>query len=382
MAVDHATLIMAIACAGASLSIATFAVWMATPIDRFLLTWMSGIGLIVVHALLYARYVGTADPVDLVLALAVMPMALALIRAASVQFRDGGLPVGSTIATAAIGVFGCLAPMYLGLDGAALIFDNTWAGLMLMWTALIYAGQRADSPIQLGAIAGLYAVCALSFFACGAALVIDGRLVLGAAPVNLVENTSAVVWIVSMTGIGGLSLALAQARRAHGHRRDALTDPLTGLLNRRGLIEHHGERPMSPGQAILMFDLDRFKQINDRFGHAIGDRFLTGFADVLTREIGLAGTAARIGGEEFAVVLPAPRTGGTSAIEAADRIRRRFADSVIVADGNPVSATVSVGIAFADATRTDFQERLIAADRSLYDAKRRGRNCVVLAAVA
>jgi diguanylate cyclase (GGDEF)-like protein len=382
MAVDHATLILAIACAGTSLSVTALAVWLTTPVDRFLLTWMGGAALIVAHALLYGRYIVSAAPIDLGAALLVLPMALALVRSAAIQFRDSVLPITSTLVSGAIGILVCVTPLFFGLDGLALVGDNTWAGLMLAWTAHDYARQRAASPVQIGAIAALYAICSVAFFACSVELLRDGRMALGAAPVNAVENASAAVWIVCMTGIGGLSVALAQARRAHGHRRDALTDPLTGLLNRRGLVERHGERPMPVGQAILLFDLDRFKEVNDRFGHAIGDRFLIGFAETLNRELGLDGTAARIGGEEFAVVVPATRIGRAAVVDTADRIRRRFADLVVVVDGRPVTATVSAGVAFATCDATDFEERLVAADRSLYDAKRSGRNCVVLAVAA
>lgn len=375
MPIDHATLIMAIACTGTSLAIASLAVWLATPVDRFLLSWMGGVGLIVVHALLYSRYVVTADPILLISALAVLPPGLALLRAAATQFRDGRLPTIPMIVAGTVGIVLCTTPMVWSLDGLALIFDNLWAALMLGWTAAAYAEQRSASPIQIGAIAALYAICALSFVACGIALAVDGRLSLGVAPVNEVENVSAVVWIISMTGIGGLSLSLAQARRAHGNRRDAVTDQLTGLLNRRGMIERHGARPMAIGEAVLIFDLDRFKNINDRFGHAIGDRFLIGFAETLNAELGVRPTVARIGGEEFAVILSSEA--GHAAAEIADRIRRRFADVVVDADGTPVGATVSAGVAYATTTALAFDERLDAADRSLYAAKRGGRNRVV-----
>ncbi len=71
-----------------------------------------------------------------------------------------------------------------------------------------------------------------------------------------------------MTGIGALSLALHQWRLAARHRLDAITDPLTGLLNRRALFDEYGTRPMGTTTAVIVFDIDHFKSVNDRFGHA------------------------------------------------------------------------------------------------------------------
>ncbi|TGP39692.1 GGDEF domain-containing protein, partial [bacterium M00.F.Ca.ET.229.01.1.1] len=93
-----------------------------------------------------------------------------------------------------------------------------------------------------------------------------GRLVLGHAPSNWAEDLSLIIVIASMTGIGGLSLALNQGRLAQHHRRNALTDPLTGLLNRRALFDLHGEAPVGAFMAVVVFDLDGFKAINDEFG--------------------------------------------------------------------------------------------------------------------
>jgi diguanylate cyclase (GGDEF)-like protein len=106
-----------------------------------------------------------------------------------------------------------------------------------------------------------------------------------------------------MTGIGALSLALNQGRLARHHRRDALTDPLTGLLNRRALFDMHGNVPVGAFTAVVVFDLDNFKAINDEFGHAAGDEVLRVFAAELAGNLRQTDVAARMGGEEFALVL-------------------------------------------------------------------------------
>jgi diguanylate cyclase (GGDEF)-like protein len=160
----------------------------------------------------------------------------------------------------------------------------------------------------------------------------------------------------------------------------ATTDGLTGLLSRRRLLElgeqnlaraQRYERPLS----VLALDLDHFKQVNDRFGHAAGDVVLVAVADVLrgqTRQHDLVG---RTGGEELAVILP--ETGLEAAERLAQRIRLRIRELRPTSDGNEMSVTASLGAAQASPTDHSIQDLLKRADRALYSAKGRGRDCVV-----
>ncbi|MCL4810659.1 MAG: diguanylate cyclase [Thermoanaerobaculia bacterium] len=160
----------------------------------------------------------------------------------------------------------------------------------------------------------------------------------------------------------------------------ALTDPLTGLANRRAFEEaleaelaragRHG-RPAS----LLFLDLDHFKAVNDSHGHAAGDEILSGFAAVLRRGCRRGDLAARIGGEEFAVLLP--MTGRVPATLVAERIRRATEGHAL---GQTVSVpvTVSVGVASTEEGTEAFEvSRLLRrADAALYRAKAEGRNRV------
>jgi len=158
----------------------------------------------------------------------------------------------------------------------------------------------------------------------------------------------------------------------------ARTDPLTGLLNRRGLTERGDiefSRARRAGQplAIILCDLDHFKAVNDLCGHESGDQVLERFANLLrVRKRGLD-AAARTGGEEFALLLP--DTDGVHALAVADRIRRAMADAF---SDDPVPLTLSLGIASYPQNGASAAEVMRAADAALYAAKLGGRDRAVL----
>ena len=167
---------------------------------------------------------------------------------------------------------------------------------------------------------------------------------------------------------------------------DARTDHLTGLLNRHGFFEAAArvlaETPPQRPVSLLAFDLDHFKAINDRFGHAGGDAVLALFADV-AREVtqdSAGAVVVRLGGEEFAALLPGQ--GHRSARQVSERIAQRFAAAASRRDGLGIPATVSIGLAVAMAGEADLPDLLSAADRALYRAKALGRNRIEVAAAA
>jgi len=185
----------------------------------------------------------------------------------------------------------------------------------------------------------------------------------------------AFVTICSAYLFGGL----AKDRIAASYRRASLTDPLTGVANRRSFVDT-GERLLTrasrAGQptAFLMFDLDRFKSINDRFGHQAGDAVLTAFCRLAAAQLRPADLFGRIGGEEFAMLLP--DTDAQDAIRLAERLRTAFAATSHAVGGHAVTATVSVGVAISDGADADLDALLKTADEALYRAKLAGRNCV------
>lgn len=169
-------------------------------------------------------------------------------------------------------------------------------------------------------------------------------------------------------------------RNAEELERLATTDGLTGLCNRRHfmtLAEREWERARRYGRplAFLMIDLDRFKKVNDTFGHQVGDAMIVHVAGLARDNKRDCDVLARIGGEEFALLLP--ETDLDQARTVAERLRRAVTATPLAAAARPISATVSIGVAVVTETINDISDLMKAADQALYDAKRAGRDRVI-----
>ncbi|MCB2110014.1 MAG: diguanylate cyclase [Defluviimonas sp.] len=167
--------------------------------------------------------------------------------------------------------------------------------------------------------------------------------------------------------------------------RLAMTDPLTGLHNRRYALPHLARmveraRTATRGLAVLAIDIDRFKTVNDRHGHAAGDAVLVEIAERLRSNLRAVDLVARIGGEEFLVALP--DTTAEAAHSTAERLRRRVGERPIALQGGPeIDVTLSIGVAVGAprARSGDTAEGILArADRALMEAKAEGRNLVTM----
>ncbi len=178
-----------------------------------------------------------------------------------------------------------------------------------------------------------------------------------------------------------------EALRAN-YRRNlaaAMTDPLTELYNRRYFETHFeivSRRLAAAGKSVglMIFDIDRFKDVNDRYGHMAGDQILKGVAGLLRDRLRGFDTAARLGGEEFVVLLP--EAGIAELLAVGMRLARAIGAARWPVDGidRPLGVTVSAGVAAAPAGSCDYLELLSRADEALYDAKHAGRNRVCAAA--
>jgi len=169
-------------------------------------------------------------------------------------------------------------------------------------------------------------------------------------------------------------------RHAEELERLATTDGLTGLCNRRHFLtlaerEWAQARRYRRPLAFLMIDLDRFKKVNDTFGHQIGDAMIMHIARRAGDCKRESDVLARIGGEEFALLLP--ETGLDQACAAGERLRRTIASSPLTAGSRLISATVSIGIATAHDSLNNISDLMKVADQALYDAKRMGRDRIV-----
>ena len=156
----------------------------------------------------------------------------------------------------------------------------------------------------------------------------------------------------------------------------AVSDPLTGLRNRR-FVQHHLDAALKAGEvSVMMIDVDRFKSINDNHGHDVGDAVLREVADTMRSQLRAADVVSRYGGEEFLVVLAdAPPE---EALAIAERLRAALEHMPIKADGPEVKVTVSIGLAVMPGGGS-VREAVSAADAALYRAKALGRNRVEVA---
>ncbi len=191
------------------------------------------------------------------------------------------------------------------------------------------------------------------------------------------DETELADWLAAQAAI-----ALENARLHQVVRRQALTDELTGLVNRRRFIEALDAEIARASRlgdtlSVLVADLDDFKRINDRFGHPAGDEALRTFADLLRAQLRAIDTAARLGGEEFGILLPGTDLEG--AVMVGERIRAHLAERRILQDdsgGSGLGLTASIGVVQYRSGSHD--ELLRRADAALYRAKEQGKNRVVV----
>jgi diguanylate cyclase (GGDEF)-like protein len=158
-------------------------------------------------------------------------------------------------------------------------------------------------------------------------------------------------------------------------------DQLTGLLTKESLyfaldVELKRCLQYTVPLAVLMMDLDYFKQVNDTYGHLMGSHVLTESGGIIARSIRGADVAARYGGEEFVAYLP--ETDGAGAMQVAERIRGNIESAAFTLDGRTARITISTGIALFPAHGRTLRELVARADRALYRAKEEGRNRICL----
>jgi diguanylate cyclase (GGDEF)-like protein len=199
-----------------------------------------------------------------------------------------------------------------------------------------------------------------------------------AASIGL-DVRAALVYLVVALALHATLVSLVVGRLLAELRHKARHDSLTGLLNRRAIEEaigaqmQRGRRTGEP-HSLLMLDLDHFKSINDRFGHAAGDLVLQHVATMLQANVRNIDQVARVGGEEFLVLMPGASM--DTARPAAERLREQLAVHSAQFEGVDVSISVSIGIAqWADQSE-ELTRLLIRADAALYHAKAQGRNRV------
>jgi diguanylate cyclase (GGDEF)-like protein len=178
-----------------------------------------------------------------------------------------------------------------------------------------------------------------------------------------------------------IGVSLERARLFQEVQSLALTDPLTGLQNRRSLfelgrVEFARAKRMKRPFCCMMLDLDYFKRVNDEYGHLIGDQVLQEFARRCARSVREVDLVGRYGGEELIILLP--ETDRRTSIQVAERLRTTIAATPIRVFGREILATVSIGVATQDENTMDLETLIARADQAMYMAKHKGRNRVAM----
>lgn len=256
---------------------------------------------------------------------------------------------------------------------------------------IVYVGAIIATARPLGATAilMLWPVMNTAYFLGRRDLVLAAGLAIATLGASLhlnptVRDDLLLLWIPSAAIIVGTSLLMVLLRERIDRliadlERTASTDGLTGIANRRTwseAFEREVERARRSGTplSVAMFDIDRFKAINDCFGHAEGDKALVRFASLLASECRSFDVPGRLGGEEFGLLLVGSPADGAAAF--ASRLRRRLE---LVTQHDLTPFTVSCGIAELDVHGHDPEHVMLAADRALYRAKHEGRDRFIVA---
>ncbi len=244
--------------------------------------------------------------------------------------------------------------------------------------ATLWRGHKerlaARTPIVI--LTGVHA----AVFLLGAYSVASGSLAQGTVP-SVVSLFGIIHFenIVFMLGTAVFLLALVKERNEAASRMAARIDPLTGIANRTAFLET-AERVMTRCRreslpvSVMMWDLDRFKTINDTHGHEVGDAVIRQFCEIVATSLRPNDVFGRIGGEEFGAVLA--RSSIEAAAARAERIRIAFAESCGFVENDEVDATVSCGLAASPDAEEPLSALLGLADTALYRAKKEGRNRV------
>lgn len=214
-----------------------------------------------------------------------------------------------------------------------------------------------------------------------------GSAVAPDAFVNLASFRGAVILVSLVEGVMAIMLLAMSMTGTERHRREeriaqiAARDPLTALDNRRALYLRAPEllrqaSPASPG-ALLLIDIDHFKQVNDLHGHDAGDRLLVTLSDLIRGSLPHGALAARLGGDEFVILLRS--VSGTVAQELGQNLRESFAQQARAMFATPEPVSLSIGATLFDQPETELSHWLKRADEALYASKRKGRDRMELA---
>ncbi len=372
---NHDILFMVVGVSAGTLATMMAIAWLSNSGAKALLVWAFSMACACGGLLLYVFTPFHNDPA-MALAFGLEMMALTgllLVTLDRVPFRQK-LTIG--VAALLCALLFVMAPIAAGYNGIGLIIYNIFAAAILFVAAWRFQKGPEETPVlnRLAVIVG--AMVALSFLVCAVMLVVQGELKLTKRPDSWAETVNGLLILLGLGALTGHWLALHQRRLVREHELNARTDALTGLLNRRGLADYFDKAGLQPDCAVILFDLDHFKTVNDVHGHSAGDAVLREFANVMRRVTRAGDILVRNGGEEFLLILP--QSNLQIARTMAEDLRTAFAHIKVQASSGTIMATVSAGVAMVREQDSHPDDVIRRADVALYQAKDSGRNRVML----
>jgi diguanylate cyclase (GGDEF)-like protein len=380
MPVDVRTLFLLTVDVEAMLGLLLLFVWVQNTSIKALAWWGSAHLLRTLSIALYGMFGSVPELISLDLSNALLFTSYAIAWSGARVF-DGREPrPGWVVTGATVWVFACQIPQFAEAIGIRSLLSNTIVTAFLWLTAVEFWRGRDERLLsRWPAIFILFSHGAIFLLRSPMSVLLGpaSDRALASAWMNVISTEE----VLATISIAFILLAMAKERTELQHKNAALLDPLTGLANRRAFLDAAAQLTQTQTArdvpvAVFMIDLDRFKSVNDRFGHSVGDEVLRIFAESAQVNLRPTDIVARLGGEEFAVLLTdACRD---NAFKVAERIRSTFAALAATVAGHAVNATASIGVAIIQDPQQDVHALLAQADQALYRAKARGRDRVVV----
>jgi diguanylate cyclase (GGDEF)-like protein len=382
MPADPATLFFVLVITSATGTLLLTWCWLQNSAERTLLWTAAAYAGVAIGSFLFAGRGIIPDRLSIDAANAFSMLGMALAWAAGRAFNGRSVPPWVPAIGPLAWIIACQFPAFYASFAARVVLSSTMLA--------IYAALAAREFAQRDGLLGRVPVAAMFVVH---AVFVALRIPLTLTMADDMPGVYQAAWfgmaaleaIVFSQVIAVLMVSLTKERVEKRLNAAALTDALTGLANRRALLERGAEAVADAARrgrpiAVVAFDLDRFKDINDRFGHPVGDAVLVAFAAAVRATLRPADIAGRLGGEEFAVVLPDASAADAAAV--AERLMTAFRQYSAAVEGCGEGCTTSAGVAASLSGRIGIEQLLSASDRALYAAKRDGGDRVRFDAVA
>jgi diguanylate cyclase (GGDEF)-like protein len=291
-----------------------------------------------------------------------------------------GMPRWRQVSSVALGIVGLLLAIVLvagvGATGRIIMLSSVLCVFYVLTGAAFLWRREHGSPVHtLLAVTNLV-MAVVAALRAGWAWRAEDVTVFQSSPFQLYAFMGYFA-LMHFNAFGFLALTKLGVEREL--QRAATRDPLTGALNRRGFMELAGKqwelsRRLRQPLVVLMIDADRFKQVNDRYGHAVGDQVLALLSQCIQGGVRASDSVARLGGDEFIALLNG--AGRQGALQVAERIRASFEAAAATIAAQPVAATISIGVAVSEAGDGHVDDVIRRADVCVYQAKKDGTNRV------